>query len=73
MVSEHDLMLGRVYPSLARIREISLQIATAVAETAWESGLARAEQPPDVETYIREMMFEPVYANYLDSGVEQLV
>ena len=35
-VGEDDLALGRVYPPLARIREVSVLIAREVAEIAWE-------------------------------------
>ncbi len=34
-VSEEDFKLGRIYPSLARIREVSLTIALAVARVAY--------------------------------------
>jgi malate dehydrogenase (oxaloacetate-decarboxylating)(NADP+) len=64
-VSDHDLALGRVYPSLTRIREVSLQIAVAVAEVAYARGLARAPRPEDLQGTIRTMMFEPDYPSYV--------
>ncbi len=59
MVSEHDLAIGRIYPSLQMIREVSKRIAVVVAETAYERGLARAPRPDDLDTAIVKLMFDP--------------
>jgi malate dehydrogenase (oxaloacetate-decarboxylating)(NADP+) len=64
MVSAEDLAMGRVYPSLARIREVSLEIATAVASEAHDAGLARRSRPLDLAADIRARMFEPKYREY---------
>ncbi len=56
-----DLAMGRVYPALTRIREVSLKIATAVAEEAHAKGLARRPRPADLAADIRSRMFDPVY------------
>ena len=61
MVDEKDLAAGSVYPPLASIREVSLAIAVAVAEQAWEEGLARGERPDDVEHMIKALMYDPNY------------
>ncbi len=63
-VSEADLEIGRVYPALERIREVSLVIAAAVAKVAYDSGLAGSPEPEDIEGRIREEMFEPVYRRF---------
>ena len=63
-VTDSDLVLGRVYPSLSRIREVSALIAHDVAKIAWETGLASREQPEDVMADIRKHMFQPVYPHY---------
>ena len=65
MVDPGDLELGRVYPALTRIRDVSLQIATAVATEAHDSGLARVARPDDVMADIRGRMFVPVYREYV--------
>jgi malate dehydrogenase (oxaloacetate-decarboxylating)(NADP+) len=62
-----DLEHGRLYPSLKRIREVSLAIAVAVAEVAYERGLAAVPRPEDLRSYIRAMMYEPRYFNYIGS------
>ena len=64
-VSEEDLKLGRVYPSLGRIREVSLDIATAVAEVAYEQELARLPRPRDIHEHIRSYVYEPDYHGYV--------
>jgi len=64
-VSDQDLALGRVYPSLTRIRDVSAQVAVAVAEVAYRQGLAQAPRPDDLPGFIRSMMFEPTYPWYV--------
>ncbi|NLE09216.1 MAG: hypothetical protein GX631_08185 [Dehalococcoidales bacterium] len=63
--SGNDIGQGRVFPPLTRIREVSAAIAEAVAETAWEQGMATAPKPADVKVFIREHMYEPEYKNYV--------
>ncbi len=63
-VRESDLAQGRVYPGLDRIREVSLDIATAVAEDAWSENLADTPRPADPRAFIQACMFEPQYADY---------
>ena len=63
-VSESDLDQGRIFPSLERIREVSLAIATAVARVAYERGLATVPEPEDIRASIQEEIFEPVYRQY---------
>lgn len=61
LVNEEDLKSGTVYPSLARIRSISLAIATAVAERAYEQQLAAEPRPRNLEQAIKDMMYDPSY------------
>ena len=63
-VSEADLERGRLFPSLARIREVSARIAERVAGIAYDRGLADSERPDDIPGAIREYMFQPVYPHY---------
>ncbi len=60
-VSEHDLQLGRVYPSLERIRDVSAKIAEAVAEVVYKQGLEREPRPDRLDEAIKAAMFEPNY------------
>lgn len=61
MISEDDLANGTMYPPLGNIRSASLKIAVAVAERAYEKGLAQAERPANLEEYIAEMIYDPSY------------
>lgn len=61
LVTEEDLAIGRVYPGLDRIREVSAAIGTAVAEVATKRGLATVTPPEGWHTYVKNMMYEPVY------------
>ncbi|NNL65165.1 MAG: NAD-dependent malic enzyme, partial [Myxococcales bacterium] len=58
-VAESDLELGRVYPPLEHIREVSVRIAVAVAEIGYERGLAGIPRPDDLERHVREQMYDP--------------
>jgi malate dehydrogenase (oxaloacetate-decarboxylating)(NADP+) len=66
-VGEDDLACGRVYPTLQKIRRVSLRIAMAVAEEAWAQGLASQPRPIDLEGFLRAQMFEPGYRDYAPS------
>ncbi|MFH1044463.1 MAG: NAD-dependent malic enzyme [Pseudomonadota bacterium] len=61
LVTESDLEQGSLYPALPRIREVSAQIAAAVAETAYKNGLAGKPRPGDVLADVRSQMFDPHY------------
>ena len=64
LVQPEDLAVGRIYPPLTKIREVSLRIAAAVATVAHRSGLARAPLPGDLVEDIRGRMFQPVYREF---------
>ena len=64
LVTEKDLAIGRVYPALTRIREVSSAIALAVAENAFAHGLARQARPADLAAYIKAQMYQPDYPDY---------
>ena len=61
-VDADDLAVGRVYPPLGRVRQVSLQIACAVAEVAFRTGLADAPRPQDLTLHVASMMYEPRYS-----------
>ncbi len=64
-VSADDLEQGSVYPALARIREVSATIAVAVAEVAYQRDLATKPRPDNLSAYIKSLMYEPRYQNYV--------
>lgn len=64
--SEVDLDMGRIYPALSRIRQVSVHIAAAVAEVAFEENLADAKRPTDMLEFIKSKMWDPTYRSYVD-------
>ena len=64
-VEESDLRQGRIFPSLTRIRAVSAAIATAVAEVAFNRGLASVPRPTDVARHVKSQVYEPEYRNYV--------
>jgi malate dehydrogenase (oxaloacetate-decarboxylating)(NADP+) len=64
MTEDSSLRTGTVFPPLTRIREVSHAIAMAVAEEAFDSGLATGKRPDDLSEHVRSMMYEPVYPMY---------
>jgi len=63
-VSYADLAQGRVYPPLAKIREVSAAIATEVAEVAYKRGLAAIPKPDDLASHIKKIMYYPEYQRF---------
>src|SRR6476619_5930850 len=60
-VGKEDLAQGSLYPALPRIREVSARIATAVADVAYQRGLADGPAPNDVKGLVQSQMYEPQY------------
>ena len=63
-VAAEDLKIGRIYPSLSRIREVSAHIALAVAKVAFGQGLATRPEPSDLMAHIKSEMYIPTYPVY---------
>jgi len=60
-VGRDDLDQGSLYPALPRIREVSARIAAAVAQVAYQRGLADGPAPNDLLGQVRSQMYEPHY------------
>jgi len=65
LVLQSDLDMGRIYPALTRIREVSAHIGAAVAEVAFQDGLAGVKRPADVMAMVKAEMWEPRYRTYV--------
>jgi malate dehydrogenase (oxaloacetate-decarboxylating)(NADP+) len=63
-VTDTDLEQGCIFPSMTRIRHVSTVIAAAVAEVAFNRGLARNPKPDNLLTYIESQIYEPKYKRY---------
>ena len=55
LVTPEDLAVGRVYPPLSNIKDISLKIATKVAEEAYKDGMASVYPEPKVKAKIKDI------------------
>ncbi len=64
-VLESDLEMGRMYPALSRIREVSAYIGAAVAEVAFNDGVAGIEKPDNVVEFVRSQQWAPEYRDYV--------
>ena len=64
-VLESDLEMGRMYPALSRIREVSANIGAAVAEVAFKDGVAGIEKPDNIVEFVRSQQWAPEYRNYV--------
>jgi malate dehydrogenase (oxaloacetate-decarboxylating)(NADP+) len=64
-VLESDLEVGCIYPAMKRIREVSAVIGAAVAEVAFDDGLAAIPRPSDVLQLVQSNMWQPGYESYL--------
>ncbi|CAH0723642.1 unnamed protein product, partial [Brenthis ino] len=65
-VSEEDLALGRIYPPLSDVRNVSLNIAIEVAKLAYTKDFATAyPKPKDFKTYIQEHTYNLKYDSYI--------
>ena len=60
-VSEEDLARGALYPALSRIRELSLSVATSVADVAYASEITSSPHPMDLRGHLANLMYEPYY------------
>ena len=61
LVSDEDIKQGSLYPALPRIREVSAEIAAAVADVAYKRGLAAGNRPKDLVGYIHSQMYDARY------------
>jgi len=65
MVTEKDLSVGRLYPPLGDIREISVKIATKVAMEAYQENTASTyPEPEDKESLVRSFLYDYNYDDY---------
>lgn len=56
-----ELQDGAVFPGIARMRDVSVEVAEAVARTGYDEGLAVAPEPTRLREYIRSSLYEPNY------------
>ncbi|CAG2213507.1 E1.1.1.40 [Mytilus edulis] len=66
LVTQKNLDEGRVYPPLSDIREVSVRIATSLAEYAYSTGAAAAyPEPENKEEFIRNYLYHTEYESFI--------
>jgi malate dehydrogenase (oxaloacetate-decarboxylating)(NADP+) len=60
-VTEQSLASGLIYPPRCQILATSLHVTTRVAETIFDSQLARVARPCGIDAHIRACAYLPVY------------
>lgn len=63
-VTEEELSDGKLYPDISKIREISVNIAVKVIETAYEQNLTDMPRPENIREFVKENMYDPEYIPY---------
>ena len=58
-VTQAELDVGCLYPPLSRIRDVSAHIAVAIANNAYETGVATLEKPDDMMEHVKSLMYDP--------------
>ena len=64
-VTPADLDQGALLPPLTNIREVSAHIAVAVAEVAFERGLASRSRPENMLELVKAHVYDPHYPAYI--------
>ena len=64
-VTPADLEQGSLFPPLGNTREVSARIAVAVAEVAYERGLAAKSRPEDMMALVQGHVYDPHYPSYV--------
>ncbi len=68
-LTPEEMSKGIVYPHISRIREVSLEVAVAVARTAFLEGLAGIKEPVDLERFLLDHMYSPEYVPIIKNPV----
>jgi len=66
MVTKEHLAEGRLYPPLTQVKEISVQIAIAVAKYCYKHDMAAFyPEPEDKEQFVRDQLYDHSYQDFL--------
>ncbi|CAG0907370.1 unnamed protein product [Cyprideis torosa] len=64
MLTQEEKEKGMVLPPQSDILEVSLEVATKVAERFFEDGLAQVERPDNIKEWIKAMQYTPKYQSF---------
>ncbi len=63
LVTDAELAQGLLFPSISRLRDVSFEVATAVALEAVREGIASCAED-SIEGAVREAMWKPLYPRF---------
>ena len=63
-VTDEDIAAGGLFPRVRELRHVAARVAAAVIRTARDTGLGRVIKDEDVETVVKNAMWEPQYVPY---------
>jgi len=61
LIKPRELEKGTIYPPLNEIRDVTLELAVAVAEQAYKQNLANIPKPDNLRQAIAAYMYDPTY------------
>ncbi|CAG0910350.1 unnamed protein product [Cyprideis torosa] len=64
MLTQEEKEKGMVLPPQSDILEVSLEVATKVAERFFEDGLAQVERPENIKEWLQSMLYKPEYTSF---------
>ncbi|KAJ8410526.1 hypothetical protein AAFF_G00194300 [Aldrovandia affinis] len=65
MVTEENLVEGRLYPPLSTIREVSFKIAVKIVDNAYRKSIASLyPEPKDKEAFVLSQVYSPDYDSF---------
>jgi malate dehydrogenase (oxaloacetate-decarboxylating)(NADP+) len=67
-VSDAEVEQGSIFPAAARLREVAAAVAAAVAEVAYDQGLATNPRPADLSAHVAQAMYVPRYTGPVMRG-----
>ncbi len=59
--TEQDISVGLIYPPISSILHSSVEVAIAVARLIFQLGLARIEEPADIDQFVRSKVYDPSF------------
>lgn len=66
-VTEAEWGVGSLYPPLSSIREVSANIAVAIANNAHATGVATDKMPEDMTAHVKSLMYDPFADPFVSS------
>jgi malic enzyme len=67
LITPEELDVGLLFPTVTRLRSVSIEVAVAVARQAVQEGVAPVAAG-DVEDLVRQAMWQPDYPEYTPDG-----